>query len=76
MEYTKEMFTQKLIEFFNRHDQTKMHLVPQISDKFDNNQEEVFAHLTKVYAEKAGVTDLNIGDSTIMSFFPSAHTGI
>jgi hypothetical protein len=41
MNYTKELFTQKLIEFFERHDPLKVQLVDEIVEKFMNQKEAV-----------------------------------
>ncbi len=74
MEYSEEMYEQKLREFFERHDPQKQHLAPDIVEKFPEHQEEVFAYLTKLYAKKHGTEDLNISEETIWQFFPKAHT--
>ncbi|MEX2484290.1 MAG: hypothetical protein WED10_07020 [Brumimicrobium sp.] len=76
MKYNKELYTQKLHEFFNRHDPTKTGIVDEIVEKFPNRQEEVFNHLTKIYAEKEGVADANISNDTIFSIPPTPNTGI
>ena len=54
MEYTKEEFTEKLIEFFDRHAPSKKKVVPKIVREFRGKEDEVFDHLTKKYADVEG----------------------
>lgn len=52
MDYNKELFAQKLNEFFERQDPLKKVIVPKIVDKFHDEQENVFKHLSAIYAKK------------------------
>lgn len=54
MEYNKAEFTDKLIQFFDRHDPSKKKIVPKIVREFSGQEEEVFAHLTHKYADVEG----------------------
>jgi hypothetical protein len=76
MYYSKEMFAQKLREFFERHDPLKIEIVDDIVDRFPNQQEKVFKHLTKLYAEKAGVDDVQISSDSIMTIPTSPNQGV
>jgi hypothetical protein len=76
MDYTKDMYAQKLREFFERHDPLKVAIVDDIVDRFPNQQEKVFKHLTKLYAEKAGVDDIHISNDSIMTIPPSPNQGV
>tara|TARA_B100000508_G_scaffold55003_3_gene42744 strand:- start:122260 stop:122493 length:234 start_codon:yes stop_codon:yes gene_type:complete len=76
MNYSKEMYKQKLNEFFNRHDQSKLHLVDKIADQFPDQQEEVFKHLTAIYAKKEGTDDVIISEDSIFSVPTGANSGI
>jgi hypothetical protein len=75
MDYTKDLFTQKLYEFFQRHDPVKQTIVPEIVEKYHENQEIVFKHLTELYAKKHGVEDALISNDSIFSLPPSSHSG-
>lgn len=75
MNYTKELFTQKLIEFFERHDPLKVQLVDEIVEKFMNQQEAVFKHLTALYADKNDVEIDKVSNDSIFSLPPSANSG-
>ena len=75
MNYTKELFTQKLMEFFERQDPLKKNIVPEIVDKFMDEQELVFKHLADVYAKKNGVDDITISNESIFSIPGSKHSG-
>lgn len=75
MEFSEELFTQKLIEFFERHDPLKAHLVEEIVEKFNTKQKEVFDHLTRIYAEKNDITVGEISNEAIFSLPPTASTG-
>lgn len=75
MEYSEDLFKQKLTEFFDRHDPTKKHLVPKIAAKYINDQETIFNHLTKTYAEKSGVTEYDISEETLFGVPTSANSG-
>ncbi len=72
MEGSKALFKQKLMEFFERHDPDKVFLVPKIADKFENQEDQVFEHLTKLYAEKECHL---ISDDSLLSLIPSPHEG-
>ncbi|MCC5923876.1 MAG: hypothetical protein JJT77_08825 [Crocinitomicaceae bacterium] len=75
MNYPKELFEQKLNEFFDRQDPSKRVIVPEIVEKFLEEQELVFKHLASVYAKKNGVEDITISNSDIFSVPGSAHSG-
>jgi hypothetical protein len=75
MTYTKEQFTKKLIEFFERHDPLKIHLVDEITNRFYDQQEEVFKHLTALYAEKNEIDVGEISNDSIFSIPPSPNSG-
>lgn len=75
MNYPKELFEQKLNEFFDRQDPTKKGIIPEIVEKFMEEQELVFKHLASVYAKKKGVEDITISNSDIFSVPGSAHSG-
>lgn len=51
MDYTKEEFSRKLIEFFDRHDPDKKRMVPAMVEEFEGQEEEVFDELTRRYVE-------------------------
>ena len=76
MNYNKDMYAQKLREFFERHDPLKIELVDEIVDRFPNQQEKVFSHLTKLYAKKAGIDDISVSKSSIMSIPPAPNQGV
>lgn len=76
MNYDKDMYAQKLREFFERHDPLKIEMVDEIVDRFPNQQETVFNHLTKLYAKKEGVDDIQISSDSIMSIPPTPHQGV
>ncbi|MDX1652477.1 MAG: hypothetical protein R3277_08300 [Brumimicrobium sp.] len=76
MQYSEDMYAQKLREFFERHDPMKIEIVGDIVDKFPNQQETVFKHLTQLYAKKEGVDDITISSDSIMSIPPSPHQGV
>ena len=61
---TKEDFEKKLKEFFHRHDPERAILSGQIASHFINHQDEIFEHLTELYAEKAGI---DIHDDALFS---------
>lgn len=75
MDYNKELFAQKLNEFFERQDPLKKVIVPKIVDKFHDEQENVFKHLSAIYAKKNGVEDITITDDTIFAVPGSSHSG-
>lgn len=62
MHRTKEEFEKKLKEFFERHDLDRVALAHRIAEHFVNHQDEVFEHLTELYAKQNGidVTDESI----------------
>lgn len=70
------MYKQKLTEFFNRHDTSKLSIVDEITDRFPNRQEEVFNHLTAVYSKLEGTDDVTISNDSIFSVPSSANSGI
>ena len=74
MNYSEELFTQKLIEFFERHDPLKVQLVANIVEKFNDQQEEVFKHLTALYAEKNDIDISKITDSEVFSIPPAQNS--
>ena len=74
MNYTKEQFTQKLIEFFNRHDPLKTQLVDDIAERFHDDQETVFKHLTALYAEKNDIDGDEITNDAIFSIPPKSNS--
>lgn len=76
MEYSKEMYKQKLTEFFNRHDTSKLSIVDEIAERFPDRQEDVFNHLTAVYSKIEGTDDVTISNDSIFSVPSSANTGI
>lgn len=76
MEYSDEMYRQKLREFFERHDKEKLTIVDEIADKFPEKQEAVFKHLTALYAKKEGTDDVVISNDSIFSVPTSANSGI
>lgn len=74
MNYTKEQFTKKLIEFFERHDPLKVELVQDIVSRFNDQQEEVFKHLTALYADKNNIEIGKISNDSIFSIPPSSNS--
>jgi len=74
MNYSKELFTKKLIEFFDRQDPLKKTIVPDIVEKFMNHQDTVFKHLSKIYAEKNGVEDAVISNDSIFAVPTTNHS--
>lgn len=75
MNYSAELFEQKLNEFFDRQDPEKKVIVPEIVEKFQEEQVLVFKHLAAIYAMKNGVDDITISNSDIFSVPGSAHSG-
>tara|TARA_B110000046_G_C12925255_1_gene368969 strand:- start:464 stop:649 length:186 start_codon:yes stop_codon:yes gene_type:complete len=51
-ERTREEFENKLEEFFERHDESKIELAHTISHRYVNHQDEIFEHLSDVYHKK------------------------
>lgn len=76
MEYSEEMYRQKLREFFERHDKEKLTIVDDIAEKFPNDQEAVFKHLTALYSKKEGTDDIVISNDSIFSVPTKANTGV
>ncbi|HLV42614.1 MAG TPA: hypothetical protein VKY37_10065 [Brumimicrobium sp.] len=76
MNYTPEMYRQKLEEVFERHDPGHKYLSEKIVERFPNRQKEVFEHLTAVYAKREGNLDKILNEDSIMSIPPSPHTGV
>lgn len=75
MDYNKELYAQKLTEFFDRQDPLKKVIVPKIVDKFPNDQEKVFKHLSAIYAEKNGVEDVTISEESIFAVPGTNNSG-
>lgn len=75
MNYSKEEFTKKLIEFFERHDPLKVEVVDEVVEKFNDKQEEVFNHLTQLYAEKHGVDEVTVSNKSIFALPRSSNSG-
>ncbi len=76
MKYSKEMYKQKLIEFFNRHDKSKLSIVNEISERFPEQQEDVFKHLTSIYAKLEGTSEITVSNESLFSVPSSANSGI
>ena len=70
---SKELFTIKLTEFFERHDPSKVFLVPKIVEKFPDRQEAVFAHLTEIYVTNKA--DSQVSEDTVFNVIPPPHQG-
>ncbi|HAW19178.1 MAG TPA: hypothetical protein DCX14_03265 [Flavobacteriales bacterium] len=66
MKRTREDFEQKLEEFFERHDDTKMGLAHTLSHRFVNHQNEVFEHLSELYHKREGLEE--VSDTAIFDF--------
>lgn len=75
MDYNKELFAQKLTEFFDRQDPLKKVIVPEIVEKFHDEQEKVFKHLSATYAKKNNVEDITISNDTIFAVPGTKHSG-
>lgn len=69
------MYRQKLVEFFNRHDPTKLELVDEIVEKFPDQQQEVFDHLTKVYTNE-DIIKSAVSSQTIFAIPPKQNMGV
>ena len=65
-----EEFEKKLLEFFDRHDESKRDLAFTIAHRYVNHQDEVFEHLSDIYHKKEGV---NATEATILNM--SFNTG-
>ena len=68
MKRSREEFEQKLEEFFERHDDTKMGMAHTLSHRFVNHQNEVFEHLSELYHKREGldhITETAIYDFSI-----------
>ena len=76
MKYSEDLYRQKLSEFFERHDKEKLSIVDDILEKFPKKQEEVFKHLTALYAKKEGTDDVVVSNSSIFSVPTEANSGI
>ncbi|MDA7744666.1 hypothetical protein N8911_01060 [bacterium] len=64
MKRTREEFEKKIVEFFQRHDESKIELAHTMSHRFVNHQDEVFEHLSDLYHEKEGI---EVSDDNILS---------
>jgi hypothetical protein len=76
MNYSPEMYEQKLNEFFDRHDQNHKFLSSEIAERFPDRQKDVFEHLTAIYAKKAGTLEDAMNKEVILSIPPKANTGV
>jgi hypothetical protein len=76
MEYSKEMYKQKLAEFFQRHDKSKLEIVDDIAERFPKRQEDVFKHLTAIYSKIEGTDEVTISNDSIFSIPTSANSGV
>jgi hypothetical protein len=76
MNYSPEMYEQKLNEFFDRHDQSNKYLSSEIAERFPDRQKDVFEHLTAVYAKKEGTLETAMNKEVILSIPPKANTGV
>lgn len=70
------MYEQKLNEFFDRHDPLNKHLSSKIAEKFPERQEDVFNHLTAVYAKAEGTLEKAMEEDIILTIPPKANTGV
>jgi hypothetical protein len=70
---SKDLFKIKLTEFFERHDPSKVFLVPKIADKFTDQQDIVFKHLARLYAEKENRSPVT--EDSLLSLVPPPHQG-
>lgn len=75
MDYNKELFAQKLTEFFDRQDPLKKIIVSEIVNKFHDEQDKVFKHLSAIYAKKNEVEDVTISEITIFAVPGASHSG-
>ena len=55
MKRSKAEFEQKLKEFFERHDPSKLEIAHTVAAHFIDHQDEVFEHLSEVYHKKEGI---------------------
>jgi len=62
-----------LTEFFDRHDPSKIFLVPKIADKFSDLQDTIFKHLSRLYAEKEN--HASITEESLLSLILPPHQG-
>lgn len=76
MQYDKELYKQKLNEFFERHDPAKKTIVDKIVEKFPEKQDTVFKYLTALYAKEEGIDDVTISEDTIFKVQMGPNTGI
>lgn len=76
MKYSEEMYKQKLNEFFERHDKSKLSIVDDIVEKFPDRQEDVFKHLAATYSKIEGTDEVVISNDSIFSVPPNANTGV
>ena len=70
---SKEHYKLKLTEFFERHDPSKVFLVPRIAEEFPDRQAEVFKHLNELYVE--GSDKSSVTEDSIFHVIPPPHQG-
>lgn len=73
MELTKEQFENKLREFFNRHDKSRLGLAHRIAEKFHGHENLVFEHLTRLYASEGASN--TVTDDSILSVPMGPNSG-
>lgn len=50
-------FKRRLIDFFKRHDESKLSIVDEIAEEFEDQEEKAFSILNKIYSgKKSGVS--------------------
>ncbi|MGM0479089.1 MAG: hypothetical protein ACQERC_07675 [Bacteroidota bacterium] len=76
MKYPKDLYEQKLNEFFDRHDPEKKAIAKKIVERFPERQEDVFNHLTAIYAKKEGTDEFIISDDSILSVPTGPNSGV
>lgn len=76
MNYSHEMYVQKLNEVFERHDPLNKHLSTKIAEKFPDRQKDVFEHLTAIYAKRDGTLDKALEEDFVLTIPPKANTGV
>ncbi len=76
MKYPKDLYEQKLNEFFDRHDPEKKSITKEIVARFPERQEEVFNHLTALYAKREGTEEFVITNDSILSVPTDPNSGV
>ncbi len=76
MKYPKDLYEQKLNEFFDRHDPEKKAITKEIAARFPERQEAVFNHLTALYAKKEGTDEFIITNDSILSVPTGSNSGV